>query len=179
MRRAKIGDLYCMKVPNGYKIYQFAYKHPNGCSYIRVFPHLYDKIPNDLKEIAESEHSYIIGFAAGKAYRNNLAEFLGNFAVPEEYPFPRYSLVGGMGAAMCILDNSTDRWLTEFVGGYAELPEEFRTVKALSCSVTPDWLLYLFDTDFDLSDWNKFLPRNQIDKYHEIYEKMIEGAKIQ
>ena len=54
------------------------------------------------------------------------------------------------------------------------LPEKFRAVKALSGSVTPDWLMYLFDTDFDFSDWNRFFPRDEIDKYHKIYQTMLE-----
>lgn len=174
MKRAKLGDLYCMKVPNGYKIYQWAYQIPNDGSYIRVFPHLYEKIPDNLSGIVGSEHSYIIGFAAAKAYRKNLSELLGNFAVPLQYPFPQYSLTVGVGSKMCIRDNSTGRWLTEFVGGCAELPEKFRAVKALSGSVTPDWLMYLFDTDFDFSDWNRFFPRDEIDKYHKIYQTMLE-----
>lgn len=177
MKRAKLGDLYCMKVPNGYKLYQWAYHIPNGGNYIRVFPHLYKEIPNNLKEIVKSEHSYIIGFAAGKAYRKKLSELLGNFPVPEEYPFPQYSLTGAMGNEMCVRDNSTGRWLTDFVAGYAELPEEFRNVNMLSGSLTPDWLMYLFDKDFDLSDWSTFLPRDEIDKYHGFYEKMLKEAE--
>ena len=104
MKRAKLGDLYCMKVPNGYKIYQWAYQIPNDGSYIRVFPHLYEKIPDNLSGIVGSEHSYIIGFAAAKAYRKNLSELLGNFAVPLQYPFPQYSLTVGVGSKMCIRD---------------------------------------------------------------------------
>ena len=34
--------------------------------------------------------------------------------------------------------------------------------------------MYLFDTDFDFSDWNRFFPRDEIDKYHKIYQTMLE-----
>ena len=37
MRRAKLGDVYCIKVPNGYKIYQWAYSSKKRGDYIRVF----------------------------------------------------------------------------------------------------------------------------------------------
>mgnify|MGYP000776723538 CR=1 FL=1 len=179
MKRAKLGDLYCMKVPNGYKLYQWAYHIPKVGDYIRVFPHLYNEIPDNLEEIVDSEHSYIIGFAAGKAYRKKLASLLGNFPVPEKYPFPKYSLTSVMGSRMCVQENSTLKWLTDFVDGYKELPKEFRGVKMISGSLTPDWLMYLFDTDFDLSysDWDSFLPREQIEKYTDLFDKMMEEAE--
>ena len=92
MRRAVIGDVYCIKVPNGYKIFQWAYKIPRSGNYIRVFEGLYDSIPSNIEQIAAGPHSYMIWFNAGRAYRCGLATFLGNYPVPPEYPFPQFAI---------------------------------------------------------------------------------------
>ena len=34
MRRAKLGDVYCVKLPNGYKLYQWAYSIPQKGDYM-------------------------------------------------------------------------------------------------------------------------------------------------
>lgn len=178
MKRAKLGDLYCMKVPNGYKLYQWAYHIPKDGNYIRVFPHLYNEIPNNLEEIVDSEHSYIVGFAAGKAYRKKLASLLGNFPVPEKYPFPEYMLgFNFVGTKIRVLTSIGVRSLCDYVDDIDELPAEYRDVKLLNSSFTPDWLMYLFDVDFDLSDWRKMWPRDEINKYIELFDKMMEEAE--
>ena len=45
MRRAKLGDVFAVKVPNGYKIVQWAYHIKKFGRFIRVFDGLYEKIP--------------------------------------------------------------------------------------------------------------------------------------
>lgn len=174
MKRAKLGDLYCMKVPNGYKLYQWAYRIPQIGDYIRVFPHLYDEIPDELERIIESEHSYITGFAAGKAYRKKLSKLLGNFPVPEKFHFPEYKLASNFsGEKIRIEDSMTSMPLCEYCNNINELPNRYRDVTMISGFLPPAWLMYLFDTDFDLTDWSKYWPRAAIDKYIELYEKML------
>ena len=46
MRRAKLGDVFAVKVPNGYKIVQWAYRIEKFGNYIRVFDGLYDTLPD-------------------------------------------------------------------------------------------------------------------------------------
>ena len=80
MRRRKIGDLYCAKVPGGYKLFQFSYRIPKDGSYFRVFGGLYDKIPEDLTSIVEGPHSYIISIGTG-FFKSSMVSFLSNFPV--------------------------------------------------------------------------------------------------
>lgn len=175
MKRSKLGDLYCMKVPHGYKLYQWAYTVPQFCDYIRVFPEVYDEIPADLDSIVNSAHSYIIGTDVRWAYRKKISTLLGNFAVPDQYPFPKYSLVGGAGHYKCVRDNSTGKWITDFVGDLNELPEEYRDIDMIASFVTTPWLMFLFDTDFDLTKkWSSFLPYERINYYIKIVDRMVD-----
>ena len=177
MRRAKLGDVYYIKVPNGYKLFQWAYKHPRKGSYIRVFPNLYQELPNSISEIANSKHSYIIGFPGDKAYRIGIAGLMGNYPVPEEYPFPKYGFEYGFcGVQFRVRDAETLYWVTEYVDSVDELPPEFRSVDMLDCSVTPDWIMYLFDSGFDLSQMDTFYPHDSILEYTELYEKVLNEA---
>ena len=92
MKRARLGDVYYIKVPNGNKLYQWAYSIPRKGDFIRVFDGLYSSIPDNLLDIVAGSHSYIISFDTKRAYRVGLAQLLGNFPVPEEYPFPDFKL---------------------------------------------------------------------------------------
>ncbi|MBR6646576.1 MAG: hypothetical protein IKL09_03575 [Clostridia bacterium] len=69
MKRAKVGDVYYVKVPNGYKIYQWAYSIPKQGDYIRVFEGLYADVPNEIEEIVQGPHSYIIPSYTKKCIR--------------------------------------------------------------------------------------------------------------
>lgn len=167
MPRARLGDVYAVKVPNGYKIIQWAYHIPRYGRFIRVFDGLYDAAPGNISEIVAGEHSYITDLFVGRAYRIGLLEWLGNYPVPEEYPFPDYRLEfcrDRHGAVYQILITNTPTaqggfCLLKFpVAAVDDLPEEFRNVKLLSDCVSPDWLLYLFDNGFDLRKPDVFNP---------------------
>lgn len=190
MRRGKIGDVYSIKLPNGYKLYQWAYRIPKWGDYIRVFEGLYDAVPEDVASIAAGPHSYIIGFFASRAYRIGLAQLLGNYPVPEEYPFPEFRLTFWMNQNQEIFSI----WVTPNgnhpvvgsdimnfpVSSMNELPEAYRNLKLLSSVVTPDWLLFLFDNNFNLHDLRRFYPRAVLgdgwqDKISE-YKQIIDSA---
>lgn len=164
MRRVKIGDVYYIKVPNGYKIFQYAYDIPRKGRYIRVFDGLYQEIPKNLSDIVHSQHSYIISLYITKACRIGLAVFLDNIPVPSEYPFPRYQLnflinyrlqqveqIHVMSA-----DATTSVWQWFDVDSIDKLPQEYRNTTLLNSHVSPDWLLYLFDVGFDLKHIERF-----------------------
>lgn len=170
MRRSKLGDVYTVHVSNGYKIFQWAYQIPQWGKYIRVFDGLYDSVPDDVTKIVLEEHSYIIGFDASMAYRIGLAQFVVNIPVPNEYPFPLYRLSFWKHE----LDDDFRVWIrpskmnpTENVNAIysfdvscmKELPHEYRGIKLLDSSISPAWLLYLFDYDFTLSDLKRFWPQ--------------------
>lgn len=169
MRRAKIGDVYCFKVPNGLKIVQWAYHIPKRGHYIRVFKGLYDSIPTDIEAIVKAPHCYIIAFDIARAYRIGLAQWLGTYAIPKEYPFPKFRISFWKDYK----DEVFSIWLTpndisatgnmniiSFTGkSMKDLPDEYQNESLLSDRVSPDWLLYLFDNNFDLNELRRFWPQ--------------------
>lgn len=169
MRRAKLGDVYCIRVPNGYKLYQWAYRIPKEGDYIRVFDGLYDEIPTNVAEIVAGKHSYIIAFFASRAYRIGLAQLIDNLPVPEKYPFPDFEIRFWMNQQFEVFSiwvrptsnkptgNVND--IFDFpASSMDELPPEYQKLTLLASCVTPAWLLYLFDYDFSLSDLRRFWP---------------------
>ena len=78
MKRTKIGDVYAIKLMNGYKLYQWAYTIPRKGKFMRVFDGLFDNIPNNIEDLVNNPHSYIIEFDAPRAYRVGLAQLAGN-----------------------------------------------------------------------------------------------------
>ena len=62
-----------------------------------------------------------------------------------------------------------------------DLPEEYRDIKLLNSYVTPIWLVYLFDCDFDLNDVNRFWPQTvfgdsweaKMDEYTVLFEESL------
>lgn len=188
MRRAKIGDVYAVKVPNGYKIIQWAYHIKKYGTFIRVFSGLYDIIPENIYEIVNGQHSYIVDLYVSRAYRLGLLNWIGNYPVPEKYPFPEkqieflFNLNGIYGfrieerdSASCFMHYSDTIVTTIDV-----LPEQYRDVKRLAHCVSPDWLLYLFDNNFSLHNLDVFRPwlhwgDNWQEKYH-VYVDMVSNA---
>lgn len=184
MRRAKIGDVYYIKVPNGYKIFQWAYRVPKIADYIRVFEGLYEDIPTNISEIVEAPHSYIISFHITRAYRIGLAKLLGTYVVPDSYPFPEFQVSfftddeGNVFLMDIMRTNGTmDDWTYFYASHMEELPEPYRSITVLNHHVTPNWLLYLFDSNFNLSEPKNFFPgipgENFADKV-QIYTDIVE-----
>lgn len=183
MRRAKLGDVYCIKVPNGYKLYQWAYRIPRKGDFIRVFSGLYDTIPSNIEEIVLKPHSYIISFYATRANRIGLATFLGNYEVPSEYPFPKYQISFRINWKMQkverihVMNSGSDSnvWKWYDVSSMKELPEEFQNVTLINGVLTPNWLLYLFDNGFDLQHIERYHPGPNpsvsLQKYTDIVNK--------
>ena len=189
MRRAKLGDVYAMRMRNGYKLYQWAYKVPRWGSYIRVFPGLYDEIPQNIFQIVQAEHSYIIGFDASWAYRVGLAQFIENIPIPDEYPLPQYrlhfrkhqlddDLVVWVRPSPSNLHENINEIYSFNVAGMEELPGKYQNIKLIDSELTAPWLMFLFDYDFDLSDLKRFNPGyvlgEKLDEVVENYENYVE-----
>ena len=180
MRKARLGDVYYIKVPNGYKLYQWAYTIPRRGDYIRVFNGLYPMIPNNVEDIVLSPHSYIIAFYAARAYRKGISHFLKNLPIPSTFPFPKYQLRFSLNIKdqkvdrihVMNSDGGRDVWQWFDVGTIDELPEEYRDVTLLNSCVTPNWLLYLFDNGFDLKHPERFFlganPEVELQKYNDL-----------
>lgn len=167
MRRIKIGDVFYIKVSNGYKLFQWAYDIPKKGQFIRVFPGLYDSIPDNIEDLVSEEHSYIIAARIRHLHRIGLATHLAHYAVPEEYPFPPYDLepcIDQRGEVYRILflktkPNGPAAQFGIAASSMEELPDEYKNIKLLNGYVTPAVLLYLFDYDFDLNNLARFRPR--------------------
>ena len=186
MRRSKLGDVYAMKVTNGYKLYQWAYNIPRWGKYIRVFEGLYQTIPDNITEIVQGHHEYIIGFETSRAYRIGLADFIENVPVPNEYPFPQYRI----SFRKHQLDNDFRVTIRPTVAhptlksgeifsfdipGVKELPIEYQNVNFMDCDISPSWLMFLFDFDFTFEDLRGFYPELVLgDKKDEILAKYQE-----
>ena len=193
MRRGKLGDVYAVKVPNGYKLYQWAYHIPNDGDYIRVFDGLYATIPENIAQIVEGPHSYITSFLSNRAYRVGLAQFVGNWPVPREYPFPEFMIsfwpnqdstkVSSIWV-MCSFPVATKlnvKPIQRFnVSNMRDLPDEYQQLTLLNDSVTPAWLFFLFDYNFTLANPERFWPRNVLgddwETKMQVYLDMVENA---
>ena len=179
MRRSRIGDVYATKVPNGYKLYQRAYDIPKKGKFIRVFEGLYDSIPDNIAPIVDGPHSYIIDFPASGAYRLGLAQFIGNYPVPEKYPFPNYEFTpyqSSDGIISQIEINRTD--LSSFqvyrVSQMKDLPEEFRELKLLGWALDPPRVLYLVDINWSPANLSSFKPGRSKAEFTAILQKYVD-----
>lgn len=169
MRGAKLGDVYYIKLSNGYKLFQWAYRIPRHGDYIRVFDGLYETIPENVDEIVKGPHSYIVCFFASRAYRIGLAHFISNHQIPEEYPFPDYRIDFWMNKKEEIISiwvmpnskeiNGSKNIMNFSVSSMEELPPEYQNLKLLNSMPSPAHLLYLFDYNFNLSDLRRFWPQ--------------------
>ena len=191
MRRAKLGDVYAVKVPNGYKIIQWAYHIEKYGRFIRVFDGLYDTCPANIAEIVAGDHSYVTDLFVGRAYRIGLLEFLGNYSVPAAYPFPESQIefrekqgkVFGFRIEQRNDSNIYRYYSDTAVTTVSVLPEQYRNVKRLAHYVSPDWLLYLFDNDFSLHKVDIFFPwihwGDNWEESYQVYIDMVEHAMEQ
>lgn len=192
MRRPKLGDLYSVKVPNGYKIIQWAYRIEKYGDFIRVFDGLHASVPENLSDIAAGPHSYITSLHVSKASRIGLLDWLGNFPVPEQYPVPEYQIsfcrdqynhIYSIKISKTPAVSGLPRFYTFPVCSVHELPEQYREVKMLHSHVSTDWLLYLFDNDFSLNNPDIFEPqlywgthwRDRYQIYIDIIEKCLKA----
>lgn len=162
MKRARVGDVYYVKVPNGYKLYQWAYKIPRKGDYIRVFDGLFDTVPENIEEIIAGPESYIISFYSGRAYRIGLAHLIGNYPVPRPFPEKMIGFYQNMEGEIFAIDVQNAMQAQDFqsfnVSSMAQLPKEYQDLTLLNSCVTPNWLLYLFDINFNLNDLIRFFP---------------------
>ncbi len=197
MRRAKVGDIYCAKLFNGYKLFQFAYRIPKRGDYIRVFPGMYESVPDDIAPIVNGSHSYIISMGPWNILRSSVFRHLGTLPVPKEYPFPKFMMKFWKDQK----DNIFCFWFTPMLGVYEfedrsirsfnassldEVPAEYRETKLLNGYVTPEWFLYLLDYNFDLNDVKRYWPQTvladqwkaKLDEYTAIIEATSDLRKV-
>lgn len=187
MKKAKLGDVFSIKVPNGFKLFQWAYSIPQKGDYIRVFDGLFQSIPNDIDAIVCSPHSYIISFYVSRAYRIGLAQNLGNFPIPERYPFPKFQIRFRLnqetkrvdGIHVMNSDGQRSVWKWFEAASMKDLPEEYQNIRLLNSAPSPNWLLYLFDVGFDLLHPERFFvgtnPESVLQKYSNIVDSFYKN----
>lgn len=184
MRRPKLGDVYSVKVPNGYKLIQWAYHIEKYGRFVRVFDGLYEKVPENISDIAAGPHSYIIELDIGMACKLGLMEWCGNYSVPSEYPTPEYQIhfcrdqhnrIYAIKISKTPVVSGLPRFFVFPASSINELPEPYNNVKMLLSRVSLDWLLYLFDNDFSLSNPDVFEPKiHWGDSWAENYQVYID-----
>ncbi len=114
-------------------------------------------------------------------------EWLGNYPVPEEFPFPaymaefnrdQYGQIYQITIMKTPIDPSLPQRIVFPVTSIRELPEPYHNVKLLTDHVSPDWLLYLFDNDFSLETPDIFEPWiHWGEKWKEKYQIYIDIVK--
>ena len=183
MRRIKIGDVFFIKVTNGYKLFQWAYDIPQRGQFLRVFSGLFDTVPNNIENLVDGEHSYIIAARIRRLYRLGLVEFLANYPVPEKYPFPAYNLEPcidqtGKVYRILFLNIGSGKPSAQFgfnVSCMRELPAEYREIKLINGYLSPALLFFLFDYGFDLDHLERMWPRNVLgDQWKEKLDEYIQ-----
>ncbi len=185
MRRAKVGDVYCVNLPNGCKLFQWAYDIPRHGRYIRVLDGIYQTIPSNLDILVTRPHQYVIDFPIHKACRVGLIQFLGNYPVPEEYPFPKYQIRFRVNSSKRQLEaihvmhsgSDSDVWQWFYVDSIDKLPEEYRGVTLLNMYLPVNWILYLFDVGFDLHHPERYPlgedPEKTLEPYNAIIDRVL------
>ena len=185
MKRAKLGDVYYVKVSKGYKIFQWAYSIPKKGDYIRVFEGLYTDVPSEIEEIVQGPHSYIIPCYTKKMYQVGISKLIGNYNVPEEYPFPKNMLwfwqdeKTNKTTAIEVMDvfHISDYYETFDVDRVSKLPVQHRGEKLINARVGVPYILYLFDVDFNLSKLDFFSPKGDPEIALKKYIDIVNTAK--
>ena len=185
MKRAKLGDVYFVKVPNGYKIYQWAYSIPKKGDYIRVFEGLYTELPSEIEQIVQGPHSYIIPCYTKKMYQVGISQLIGNYKVPEEYPFPQNMLWfwqdektnKTFGIEVMNVFSTREYCETFDVDRMSKLPLKHQNETLINARVGVPRILYLFDVDFDLTKLNLFSPIGDPEIVLKKYIDIVDAAE--
>ena len=185
MKRAKVGDVYFVKVSKGYKLYQWAYSIPKKGDYIRVFEGIYATLPSEIEKIVQGPHAYIIPCFTKKMYQVGISHLIGNYEVPEAYPFPKNMLwfwqdeETNKTFAIEVMDVfSTREYCETFnVDRMSKLPPQHRGEKLINARVGVPYMLYLFDVDFDLSKLDLFSPKGDPEIALKKYIDIVNVAK--
>lgn len=185
MKRSKLGDVFAINLPNGYKLFQRAYDIPRTGRFIRVFDGLFPDIPNSVAEIVAGPHSYIINFDTIKAYRCGLARFIGNYPVPTHYPFPDYMFdflrnPDGQTLRVSVVKTNLTGLQVFNIRHWTELPIEYNVLTLLWPVYSVAKVLYMFDSnwsprqlcDFSVPDLDEgFLSKQSV--YLEMIEQFL------
>ncbi|MBR6646575.1 MAG: hypothetical protein IKL09_03570 [Clostridia bacterium] len=110
---------------------------------------------------------------------------IGNYKIPEEYPFPENMLWFWRDAktkkttAIEVMNvfSTFDYCETFDVSRMSDLPPKHQGEKLINAHVGVPYLLYLFDVDFDLSKLDIFSPPGDHEVVMKEYIDMVNEAK--
>ena len=177
MKRIKIGDVFCVHTDLGYKMFQYYCETKVLGQHIRVFPGFHESKPDNFVEAVNCEHEYVIAFDVRRAYRFGFSEILGHASVPTNIAEPDFFIgftnTGSHGTWRINSLHTNDFERITGTPDVSCLPDRYRSCNFTLSYVGPDWLMYLFESGFDLHHMDRFWPGSKIDKYADKYSYMF------
>jgi hypothetical protein len=178
MKRIKMGDVFTVHTDMGYKMFQYYCETKILGQHIRVFPGFHESKPDNFVEAVNCEHEYVIAFNVKRAYRFGFCELLGNASIPIHAIEPEYVVdySNSESAGKWRIDSLYTNEFDRIIGppDVSCLPEKYKMRNFTLGAIGPGWLMYLFESNFDLHHMDRFWPGSKIDKYTEKYSFMFE-----
>jgi hypothetical protein len=176
MRRVKLGDVYAYNTERGYRIVQYAYYVEKKGRYVKVFPGFYDKKPENLTLILQGDCSYIVEYNLSLLVREEILEFWGNYTecILDTFPerditFHKYDEYGRRiyyEVANSMRHQEYEKYIGDPSG--SAIPKKYRNIRLLNLRPHTITFIYLLSSDFDLSHFDLFWPKdNQIEVLEE------------
>ena len=118
-------------------------------------------------------------------YQIGISKLIGNYKIPEEYPFPENMLWFWRDAktkkttAIEVMNvfSTFDYCETFDVSRMSDLPPKHQGEKLINAHVGVPYLLYLFDVDFDLTKLDLFSPIGDPEIALKKYIDIVDAAK--
>lgn len=87
--RIKVGDVFEVDTPRGKAYIQYVSHNEMIGELIRVLPGVYDKIPDNIKEIVTGKEEYFVHFPVKAAKKQKIVELISNFDLPKGLEIPK------------------------------------------------------------------------------------------
>ncbi len=180
MKKTILGDVYAFRTDRGYRLLQWAYFMEKQGKFVRIFPGFYGERPANLQSIVEGDCSYMLNFDIPKLYRKGLLELWGSFPLDDLHPFPthdihffQYADRGEFEICEFLCHQKSETYIGDATG--KGIPEKYRHIKLVNGVVDPIWFLYLLSSDFDMTHWHLFNPKEKWDEFEKKYGDLIFG----
>ncbi|TCI49560.1 hypothetical protein EVJ30_14635 [Exiguobacterium sp. SH5S13] len=89
MTRIKIGDVFKINTPNGEAYLQYVHEDKTIGELVRILPGVYEKPPENLKEIVSGKEAYLLHCSLKPAKRQKIIEAISNYDIPPDFKIPR------------------------------------------------------------------------------------------
>ena len=108
-KRAKVGDIVEVKMPQGFAYLHYVGNHPHYGEMSVVSPDILDKRPDNLKP--DFKRGYVAFYPIGAAVAQHLVQIVGRTAVPSDMPPKRLRRAGVLS------DRGVETWIIEGESG--------------------------------------------------------------